>query len=366
MSKKIYFLLTLAIMLVLTGASCIKFSSQSQGVMGMYRSDNKGDSWKPINVFPTVQGVKDLSSLKVYKVFKDPSDPNAMYLGTRGQGLYYSLDNGNSWQVVGAMKNRYIYALAVDPKDKCNIYASDGSHIFQSTDCTRTWKLIFTEERLSERFIDLAVDQQDSKIIYGAQLNGDILRSSDSGKSWRIIKRFGIGIRALQADPQKSKRLYIASYKHGLFRSDDGGENWIDTSKDFGNFNDSKSFNRLILNPAQKDSLFWVSKYGILRSDDAGKTWKELTLLTPPGSVNIYSFAVSAKNQSEIYYTGTIMDSKKQNVKSTFYKSVDGGKSWVTKKLPTNTIPVMMSVHLTDSNMLFLGFTTLDNNTNIN
>ncbi len=52
---------------------------------------------------------------------------------------------------------------------------------------------------------------------------------------------------------------------------------------------------------------------------------------------------------------------KKTNVKSTFYKSSDGGNNWVTRKLPSNTVPVYMSVHPTNSSMIFLGFTLLDN-----
>jgi photosystem II stability/assembly factor-like uncharacterized protein len=361
MLKKInLFVLSVIVITTLMGAGCISLSGQSKGVMGMFRSDNKGDSWKAIVSYPTVQGVKSLSGLRVYKIFTDPSDQNAFYLSTRGQGLYYSYDNGESWQAVAVLNNKFIYGLAVDPKDKCNIYVTDGSHIYRTTDCLRNWELMFTEERPTQRFVDLVVSYKDPKIIYAIQTNGDFLRSGDSGVSWRIVKRFGVEVRTLIADPAKSDRLYLASYKNGLHRSDDGGVLWTDLSKGFDSFSDSKTFNRLVLNQAQKDSLFWISKYGILRSDDAGVTWKELKLLTAPGSINIYSFGINPKNQSEIYYTGTILDNKNQNVRSTFYRSTDGGVNWITKKLPTNTIPTAMLIHPINTAMIFLGFTTLD------
>ncbi len=361
MLKKInLFILFAIIIATLTGASCISLSGQSKGVVGMFRSDNKGDAWRQIVSYPTVQGVKNLAGLLVFKIFTDPSDDNALYLGTRGQGLYYTYDNGESWQSVAVMNNKFIYGLAVDPKDKCIIYTTDGAHVYRSTDCSRNWELMYTEEQLSKRFVDLVVSFKDSKSIYAVQTNGDFLRSNDSGVSWRIVKRFGFEVRTLVADPLKSDRLYLATYKDGLYRSDDGGVTWTDLSKGFENYSDSKIFNRLILNQAQKDSLFWISKYGILRSDDAGVTWKDLKLLTAPGSINIYSFAINPKNQSEIYYTGTILDNKNQNVRSTFYRSTDGGNNWVTKKLPTNTIPTTMLIHPVNNSMLFLGFTTLD------
>ncbi len=358
MSKKIHLLLGLLAALALTGAGCIQFINTAQGPMGVFRSADAGETWVAKSTLLTAQGVKSLSGAKVYKIFTDPGDPKALYMGTRGQGLFYSYDNGDTWQESVAMAGKYIYALSVDPRDKCTIYVSDGAHIYKTTDCQRTWDTLFTEERTTQRFVALAVDNSDSKTIYGAELGGDIFRSKDGGQSWRIIKRFGFELRDLAVDPFNPHRLYAAAYVQGLYRSDDG-ENWDSAGTGFENFNDSLTFYRLVLNPAQKDSLFWISKYGILRSDNAGATWTDIKLLTPPGSVNIYGFALNPKNPAELYYTGTILGDKNENVRSTLYKSVDGGVNWVTRKLPSNTIPVDMLTSRENGKVLFLGFTTL-------
>lgn len=359
MSKKIQLLLGMLAALVLTGAGCIQFIKTAQGPMGVFRSADAGETWQQKSVLLTAQGVKSLAGAKVYKIYTDPGDSKALYMGTRGQGLFYSYDNGDTWLATAAMNGKYIYGLSVDPRDKCTIYVSDGPHIYKTTDCQRTWNLLFTEERTTQRFAALAVDYGDSKTVYGAQLGGDIFRSKDGGVSWRIIKRFGFELRHLTVDQFNARRLYAAAYKDGLYRSDDGGDNWVSASAGFENFNDSLTFNRLVLNPTQKDSLFWISKYGILRSDDAGASWSDIKLLTPPGSVNIYSFALNSKNPSEMYYTGTILGDNNKNVRSTLYKSVDGGVNWVTRKLPTNTIPVDLLVNRENGKIIFLGFTTL-------
>ncbi len=359
MHKKIQLLFGILSALVLTGAGCIQFINTAQGPMGVFRSADAGETWTAKSTLLTAQGVKSLVGAKVYKIYTDPGDPKALYMGTRGQGLYYSYDNGDTWQASPALAGKYIYGLTVDPRDKCTIYVSDGQHIYKTTDCQRTWNLLFTEERTTQRFVALAVDSSDSKIIYGAQLGGDVFRSKDGGQSWRIIKRFGFELRHLTVDPFNQRHLYAAAYNQGLYRSDDGGDNWVSANTGFENFNDSLTFNRFVLNPAQKDSLFWISKYGILRSDNAGASWSEIKLLTPPGSVNIYAFALNPKNSAELYYTGTILGDKNENVRSTLYKSVDGGVNWVTKKLPTNTIPVDIRVHPDNGKSLFLGFTTL-------
>lgn len=360
MSKKIYILSSIVAGIILTGAGCVQFTGSSgAGPMGVFMSADSGETWVQKNTLVTAQGVKSLSGAKVYKIFTDPSDPKALYMGTRGQGLYYSYDNGETWSTSAYMAGKYIYALSVDPTDKCTIYASDGPHIYKTTDCQRTWKIIFSEERPTQRIVAIASDYTDPKTVYFAESGGDIFRSKDGGTSWRTIKSFGFELRHFAVDPFNNTRVYAAAYNQGLFRSDDEGVNWVPANNGFSNFNESLSFYRLVFSPTQKDSLFWISKYGILKSTDAGANWNEIKLLTPPGSVNIYGFAVNPKNLQEMYYTGTILGEKNQNVRSTLYKSVDGGVNWVTKKLPTNTIPTDLLINKETGKNVFIGFTTL-------
>lgn len=357
--RRFFTLFALVSVVLLTGASCITTSGSGTGTMGIYRSDDKGDSWAAAMSVPTATGVKSINGVNVFRLHTDPSDPGAIYLASRGQGLVYTYDYGATWRTVDVFNGKFIYGLAVDPNNKCTIYVSDGANIYKTVDCSRTWKLTYTEQRPNQRFVSLAVDYGNSKIIYGGIVGGDVLVSSDAGASWRVVKRFGFELQYLATDPTSPKRLYAATQRNGLFRSDDGGENWIDLNSDLDKFNDSKTFYRLVLNPGQKDSLFWISKYGILRSDNAGQSWTEMKLITPPGSVNIYSFAINPDNQKEIYYTGTILGDKDVHVRSTFYKSVDGGNNWVTKKLPTNTIPTYLLINPQNSSQLMLGFMTL-------
>jgi len=361
MRSRIFFLSLIIAAVVLGGASCISIGQKEDGPMGVFRSPDKGNKWEPVTAFPTPQGVKSIAGIKVYRIFEDPSDPNAFYLGTRGQGLFYTYDNGDSWQSVPFFANKFIYALAVDPKDKCNIYVSDGTNIYKTTDCSRTWDLVFTENRKGERFVSIAIDNINAQNIYAAELNGDIITSRDEGKTWQTIKRFGFQLQQMEVDHKTAGRIYVASYRRGLYRSDDGGKNWIALNEELKKIgNDTFTFYRLVLNNAQKDSLFWISKYGILRSDNAGANWTDLKLLTPPGSTAIFAFDVNEKNPKELYYTASQLGEKNVHIKSTFYKSSDGGVTWETKKLPTNTLPVMIKINAKNDNVLLMGFTTLN------
>ncbi len=345
---------------IFLGASCISFKKSSEsGLMGMFRSADKGETWNAAMAFPSAEGLKTIGGVKVYRIFEDPSDANAFYLGTRGQGLYYTYNNGDTWQSVPFLSGKFIYALAVDPSDKCNIFASDGAHIYKTEDCSRTWSQAFLEERTGERIAALDIDPSDGT-IWGIEVGGDVIISRDGGRSWTVIKRFNFQLQDLVVDKQVPGRVYVASLKSGLYRTDDKGITWQDLREGMKDFRDSQTFYRIHLNAAENNSLFWISKYGILRSDDAGATWKDLQLLTRPGAVQIYAFTVNPKNQNEIYYTGTILGDKNVHVRSTFYKSVDGGANWTTKQLPTNTIPIMMKIHAENDSMLIMGFTVLN------
>ncbi len=358
MRRKFYLFIPL-FALTLLGAGCISFGGTTAGPMGVFTSTDKGETWAESNVYPTAQGVQSIAGLKVFRMHTDPSDPAAIYLASRGQGLFYSYDNGATWQSFSALAGKFIYGFAVAPQDKCTMYASDGPHIYKTDDCGRAWKIVYTEERPNERLTALAVDFGDIDVVYATLLGGDFLLSEDGGRSWRVSQRFGFETQYMVADPFQPNRIYVAAQRNGLWRSDDAGSSFVDLSEGLNAYSDSLTFYRLLLNPKIPHSLYWISKYGILQSNDAGKTWTDMKLLTPPGSVNIYAFGVNPKNLDEIYYTGTILGQKNEHVRSTFYKTVDGGKNWVTKKLPTNSIPAFFLINRVNPSQLFLGFTIL-------
>ena len=56
---------------------------------GVHRSDDGGMTWKTLN--------NGLSTTNVRSLVQSPTDPNLIYAGTNGSGLYRSRDAGESW-----------------------------------------------------------------------------------------------------------------------------------------------------------------------------------------------------------------------------------------------------------------------------
>lgn len=344
--------------LFLLGAGCVNFNAAPPAAMGIYRSADKGENWQEINVYPTSQGVKSIAGVKVYRVFFDPSDHNALYIGSRGQGLFYSYNKGDSWQFVPYFQNKFIYGVAVDPTNKCVLYVSDGGAVYKSDDCSRSWKIVFSNQS-GPTIRALTVDYSNHNMILAVMDDGTLLQSQNGGASWKSIKNFGVTIRDLMNDPAVPGRYYVASMSNGLYRSDDYGQNWISVASGLGNYNEALTFYRFVIDPSQRDSVYWLSKYGIFHSTDAGDHWSEVKLVTSPGTVNIFTFAVNPKNSKELYYTGTTFGSQNQVSSSKLYKSVDGGVTWFNRKLPSSAVPVNLFTHPDIPNLIYVAFTSV-------
>lgn len=351
------FLFTLCAV-ILVGAGCVGSSSeeQTQGPAGMFVSTDKGESWRSASVLPGVEGNKSLASISVFKIVEDPQDPKALWWATRGQGLLYSFDGASSWKAAASPLNRgFIYDVAVHPKNKCLVLATNGRQLFRSDDCARSWTPVFEEVRKNVLVRSFDFDPFGRHEVYMIESNGDMYKSTDTGSSWTLHRRFKVKLRDLQFDKQRQGALYVATREHGLLRSHDNGQSWTSLKEKLDDYSGALDFRSFLVYPGSANTLYWVSKYGILTSRNGGDVWEPYPLVTPPGSVNIYGFAVNPKNPKEVYYTAT------DGRRSTFYRSVDQGVSWVTRKLPSGQIPTELRVNPASTDNILLGFTIPSN-----
>ncbi|MBT3419483.1 MAG: hypothetical protein HN726_04065 [Candidatus Magasanikbacteria bacterium] len=339
--------------LIFLGAGCVSFNEGgTSGSAGMFVSTSQGEEWKKIATEPTVDGNKDLSNSSVYRLEGDPQDPDTMYWATRGQGLFFTYDNGKTWRGVGAPLNTgFIYAMAVHPKDKCTMYASVGSTVFKSSDCARSWKNVYRESRSTVRVQSIAFSPFPPYQIMLVDSDGGVHQSIDEGVSWDTLVRFKkTNLHNVIFDPFVEKTVYIASKKKGLFRSRDGGVTWDALLDNIKSFPQAKQYRRMVYHPYKQNVLYWVSEYGILVTEDGGDRWEELSINPPAGSAKIYGFAINPKNDQEIYFTATI------GTRSTFYATTNGAKSWETEKLPSGQVPTALRIHPEDG-FVYLGMT---------
>src|SRR3954452_1335418 len=104
---------------------------------GVFKSVNNGITWKA--VFDKVG-----SALSIGDIALAPSDPNVVWVGTGeangrqssswGDGIYKSLDGGETWQHVGLKDSQHIGRIAIHPKNPDVVYVAAMGHLWGSND----------------------------------------------------------------------------------------------------------------------------------------------------------------------------------------------------------------------------------------
>ncbi len=169
----------------------------------------------------------------------------------------------NDWIGTNELGLWGIEAMAVDPKTPGKVYAMAGtfywnmiegrgrSAFLRSSDYGKTWEKIFVWDTLNQQFNAhgngmgrgngerLAVDPNDSKVLFYGSRNKGLWKSSDNGSTWSHVDGFttaagsdttwnGCGFSFVQFAPGSSTTLYAGFLRESpnVFRSVDGGKTW--------------------------------------------------------------------------------------------------------------------------------------------
>ncbi len=346
-NKVIFFLLLLP--LILTGQSCkIGSSDKVLPDSGVYKSVDGGTRWKQIVSVPTISGKpQKIGTISVNTVEMDPQDNNAIYLGTKNNGIYYTHSGGASWMSMKSYKAGLVNSIEVDPDIKCIVYASFKNTVVKTSDCGRTWRTIFVENNEKIIVKSIAVDSYNNKIIYIGTSNGTIHKSFDGGGTWSTsISRVPGDIVKFLMDPNDTRIIYVATMKAGLFKTVDSGVNWKNLNESLKGFAGYNNYKSLLFNPSKKNSLFLASSYGILKTEDGGLTWRSIPLLTAHGKADIKSIAVDPRDDNNIFYT----------TRNIMYRTFNNGKDWETRKMFSTKNATNMIFDPNNSLVLYMTF----------
>jgi len=333
---------------VLSGCTVnLGFGGGSKGPDGgVFKTTTKGEAWDSKALVPTTSGRPGaINNFDASVMALDPSDSKALYYGTFENGLMYSYDGGDEWFPVISLGRVTISALAVDPADKCSIYAAIDNKVMKSEDCSRTWTQTYFDNELDVKVSSIAIDGYDSRNVYIGTSRGEIIASSDYGKSWRTLNRFEDKVKKVVVAPADSRVIFVATERRGLFRTMDKGTTWISLEEALNEFPDANRFRDLYASKGQPGFVLLATNYGLVKTINYGDDWTALTLITPEKEATINAAIVSEQNSQEIFYI----------TNTTFYGSSDGGANWTTKKLPSARSGWNLLADPKDINTMYLG-----------
>ncbi|MFA5155642.1 MAG: hypothetical protein WC453_04380 [Patescibacteria group bacterium] len=347
-------------------ASACSVTTNSSGVSGgvdssVFLSTNSGDSWQSMTSVPTTSGRPgSIAELNVNVMTIDPEDSLAVYLASFDQGLYYTYKITDGWRRVSELPVATVNDVRVDPKNKCVIYAALANRLYRSADCARSWTQVYFDSNQSVAVTTIAVDHYNSRNVYIGTSRGEIIKTIDSGASWRTIQRLEEGVAKLSISPQDSRLIFVASSKNKIYSfisntntnaADSQNidqnflvDNWTDLNTVLKDFNLGSSFRDIVIDPSN-GVIYLATDKLILRSPDNGVTWENVKLLPPEKDTVINAFAVNPQDPDVLYYV----------TNTAFFRSTDGGTTWTTKKLPTARAGRSLLVDFDNPNNLYLG-----------
>jgi len=273
---------------------------------GIFKTENNGATWKA--VFD-----KEGTSLSMGAIAIAPSDSNVILAGTGepnnrnssswGDGIYKSIDGGETWKYVGLKETQHIGRIVIHPRNPEIVFVAALGHLwgpnmerglYRTINGGKTWeKVLYINEDTG--VVDVAMEEN-GRVLYAAAYQrrrrawgfvgggpyGGIYRSTDGGDHWEKLgnglpegDNGRIGLDISKSNPNIVYAL-IENKNGGVFKSEDRGQSWTRGC----------TFNNLLFSPVLRPMYFcqirvdpynpdkvWVLGAWLFVSKDGGKTF---------------------------------------------------------------------------------------------
>lgn len=268
------------------------------------------------------------------------SDPNIIYVGSATGGVWRSTDGGIEWHpifddqpllgigsVAVSQANPDIVWVGTGEGNPRNS-AGVGNGVFKSLDGGETWRHVGLEG--SERIHRIIPHPSDPDIAYAAVMgpawsDGEVrgvYRTRDGGDSWERVLYVDetTGAADLIMDPDNPDKLFAAMWQFrrhpwffesggpgsGLHVSYDGGDTWKRFTEEDGMPAGELGRIGLAVAPSNPDivyALVEAEKSELLRSDDGGRSWRTISDRSGVAPRPFYyaDLRVDPQNESRIY-----------------------------------------------------------------
>ena len=271
---------------------------------GVFKSMNAGISWTPVFDDQSVSSIGDVTVSQ--------SEPDVVWVGTGegnnrqssswGNGVYKSMDGGKSWTNMGLKDSHHIPRILIHPTNANVVYVAAQGH------------------------------------LWGPNEERGLFKTIDGGKTWSKVLYINpdTGVNDIAMDPMNPDTIYAATYQRrrtafgmngggpgsAIYRTTDGGATWKKLTEGLPKGDKG----RIALDVYRRNgnvvyALVEAEDSGIFRSDDKGEHWTRMSN-TDPRPMYFSQVRIDPNNDQRIWVAGVNME-----------YSEDGGKTFVTNRV---------------------------------
>ncbi len=278
----------------------------------------------------------------------------AILVGTIGQGVMMSPDDGESWTRASVRQGMHsdgiVKALCPDPRRPGEAYAGTDLGLYRSDDGGTRWRLLDTPMRGSMVW-SLAVDPVDPGVTFagvGTPSKPGIYRSRDGGESWTQLpvdiaaECPNVGIprpTGIAVDPTDPRRVWVGLEVDGVRHSEDGGETWAAVNGQIPN----RDVHGVLVVAGPPKAVLVVVNDDVWRSTDDGQTWQAARAREVFPWPYPRAIAVKPDDPKTVFLT--LGDSTPGRV-GTVMRSRDAGATWHSLGLPAQPNSAMWTVSI--------------------
>ena len=291
----------------------------------------------------------------------DPVQPDRLWAGSAGGGVWFSGDAGRTWAPQWHSEDVLnIGALAIDPNDPNLLYCGTGEAnlsldsyggvgLYRTIDGGTSWHLHAASETtmLPRRIGALAVDPFDSnRIVLGGVGHREVSNSdtdiggayisTDAGATWSrqmLAASLNYWCHAIRFHPARQGVVFITvteqGTRSGIYRSTDGGNTWSQLTQGLP-APERMGRTSLAVSMSSPDTIYALAAdrlsrradkiLGVFRSDDGGDTWRDVS-------------TAHFQNETQLSYGNTIVvDPRDADLVLCggvdLHRTDDGGATW--------------------------------------
>jgi photosystem II stability/assembly factor-like uncharacterized protein len=248
---------------------------------------------------------------RIAAIDAENSNPNTVWVGAAGGGLWKSVNQGTTFKPVFDDYCQSIGCITIDQKRPDTVWVgtgevwvrnsvSVGNGIYRTVNGGEKWESKGLEN--TERISKILIDPANPDVVYAGALgalwgdseNRGVYKTTDGGKTWQKVLYVGesTGCASMAMDPVNPQILYAAMWDFrreahtfrsggpgsGLYKSTDGGTTWNKIQTGFP----QEVLGRIAVavSPVAPYTLYALveaKKSALYRSADQGQTWEKMS-----------------------------------------------------------------------------------------